>query len=135
MYNIEQSQRMLRLRIKIDVWSKELGVPENERELGREKLMDAYMHLPPVRIWLYSKQLRRMFRSHRQDVLGVLGDYASSSLALDILCDKPEDIIAAGRVLKSCVCLLLERAMLTNIQRSAVLLQEKCLTASSTTQL
>lgn len=46
----------MRLRIKIDVWSK--GLDEALRERNRNLLMDAYTRLPPHRFWLYTKHWR-----------------------------------------------------------------------------
>lgn len=63
------------------------------------------MQLPPVRIWLYSKQLRHKARSHRQKVSA---DYGFSSLGSEVLglYDKPEDILAAGKPFEICTLLL-----------------------------
>ncbi|KAL6794460.1 hypothetical protein J3E68DRAFT_406842 [Trichoderma sp. SZMC 28012] len=54
--DMRQVYLMMRLRIKIDVWSK--GLDETLRERNRNLLMDAYTRLPPHRFWLYTKHWR-----------------------------------------------------------------------------
>jgi len=48
----EQIPRMWILRVKIDVWSQ--GVDEAIREKNRNLLNEAYLQLPPYRVWLYT---------------------------------------------------------------------------------
>jgi hypothetical protein len=50
----EQAKRMWTLRVKIDSWSKG-KVDEVIRQRNRELLMDAYLRLPPGRVWLFVK--------------------------------------------------------------------------------
>ncbi|KAK0757604.1 hypothetical protein N5P37_009618, partial [Trichoderma harzianum] len=54
--DLRQVYLMMRLRIKIDVWSK--GLDETLRERNRNLLMDAYTRLPSHRFWLYTKHWR-----------------------------------------------------------------------------
>lgn len=98
MYNIQQAQRMLTLRVKLDTWFTELGLAEDMRRFGRQKLLDMYMRLPPVRVWLYTKQLRIMFASG--EIL--LSGHEPSHPEFEVLgsCDQPEDVIGAGAYLK-----------------------------------
>lgn len=87
MYNIEQSIRMLKLRMMLADWAK--GAPEPLREKCGRMLHDIYLRLPPVRVWLYAKQARNVLL--RQE--GAKG--ADFDQQLEI-CDKPEDVVAAG---------------------------------------
>ncbi|KAK3934673.1 hypothetical protein QBC46DRAFT_426139 [Diplogelasinospora grovesii] len=57
--DIEQARRMIRLRIKIDVWSQ--GLHESIRQNSRQVLEDTYVRFPPRRVWLYLKLARAMF--------------------------------------------------------------------------
>jgi hypothetical protein len=50
----EQAQRMWTLRVKIDSWSQG-KVDEAIRQRNRELLIDAYLRLPPSRVWLFVK--------------------------------------------------------------------------------
>jgi hypothetical protein len=50
----EQAQRMWTLRVKIDSWSQG-KVDEALRQRNRELLIDAYLRLPPSRVWLFVK--------------------------------------------------------------------------------
>jgi hypothetical protein len=53
----EQAQRMWTLRVKIDSWSQG-KVDEDIRQRNRELLIDAYLRLPPGRVWLFVKLSR-----------------------------------------------------------------------------
>ncbi|KAG5959387.1 hypothetical protein E4U57_000723 [Claviceps arundinis] len=88
-----QSARMLKLRIKIDVWSR--GVDENLRHSNREYLIEQYLMLPRRRFWLYLKRCRLSedMEHHKEGQHPV-------NLHTSVL-DAPEDIIArAWRVAK-----------------------------------
>ncbi|KAM0429597.1 hypothetical protein ACHAPT_006193 [Fusarium lateritium] len=61
-YDMHQSSLMLKLRIKIDAWSK--GVDEAIRQRNRVLLMQEYMNLPSRRFWLYLKSCRLMVLAH-----------------------------------------------------------------------
>lgn len=83
-----QSARMLKLRIKIDVWSR--GVDENLRHSNREYLIEQYLMLPRRRFWLYLKRCRLSedMEHHKEGQHPV-------NLHTSVL-DAPEDIIARG---------------------------------------
>ncbi|KAG6118119.1 hypothetical protein E4U14_007164 [Claviceps sp. LM454 group G7] len=88
-----QSARMLKLRIKIDVWSR--GVDEHLRQRSRECLIEQYLMLPRRRLWLYLKRhrLSEDMEHHKEGQRHV-------NLHTSVL-DAPEDIIArAWRVAK-----------------------------------
>lgn len=87
--DLEQTRRMLQLRIKLDVWSQ--GSPEWMRNRNRELLTDAYLRLPSARVWLYAKRLRIMILYHDSDAdlrRELDGQVFNPNL--------PEDIIAGG---------------------------------------
>jgi hypothetical protein len=75
---------MVKLRIKIDVWSQ--GMDEMIREEIRGKLRDLFCQLPPRRLWHYLKHLRNL--EFKNSV-----DSGSSNLPADVM-DGPEDVIA-----------------------------------------
>ncbi|KAH7023846.1 hypothetical protein EDB80DRAFT_698755 [Ilyonectria destructans] len=56
LYDMEQSGLMWKLRVKIDSWSQ--GVDEHIRARNRRLLIDAYLRLPPGRVWFFLKRLR-----------------------------------------------------------------------------
>ncbi|KAG6032684.1 hypothetical protein E4U19_007258 [Claviceps sp. Clav32 group G5] len=88
-----QSARMLKLRIKIDVWSR--GVDEKLRHSNREYLVQQYLMLPRRRFWLYLKRRRLSedMEHHKEGQRPV--DLHTSVL------DAPEDVVArAWRVAK-----------------------------------
>ncbi|RFU24898.1 hypothetical protein B7463_g11446, partial [Scytalidium lignicola] len=58
LYDMEQSQRMVKLRIKVDVWSK--GLDESFREQIREQVGEIFCQLPVRRLWFYLKRIRNM---------------------------------------------------------------------------
>ncbi len=55
---MDQSRRMLVLRVKIDSWSE--GVDRAIRQRNRDFLNKIYLRLPPPRVWLYFKRVRLM---------------------------------------------------------------------------
>ncbi|AEO66556.1 uncharacterized protein THITE_2144086 [Thermothielavioides terrestris NRRL 8126] len=57
MEDLTQAQRMWTLRVKIDAWS-EGRVDEKIRQRNRELLLDAYLRLPPRRVWSFVKFAR-----------------------------------------------------------------------------
>lgn len=87
---------MLNLRIKLDVWLAEMGVPQLTREVCRQKLEGAYTRLPSDRFLLYTKSVRLMLArgraGERADVESMMSELASNPIILD----KPEEIVAAG---------------------------------------
>lgn len=78
---------MLRLRIKIDTWSKYLL--EDWREEIRCNLRDLYCQLPIRRVWLYLKRTR---------ALQLQGGFWMGRKEFDLqgLMRGPEDVIACG---------------------------------------
>jgi len=56
--DLDQIQRMWKLRVKIDSWSR--GVDEAIRQRNRDLVEEAYMRLPPSRYILYFKFCRRV---------------------------------------------------------------------------
>ncbi|KAG5933217.1 hypothetical protein E4U60_004612 [Claviceps pazoutovae] len=88
-----QSARMLKLRIKIDVWSR--GVDEQLRHRNREYLIQQYLMLPRRRLWLYLKRRRLS-----EDMEYRKESQRPVNLHTSVL-DAPEDIVArAWRVVK-----------------------------------
>ncbi|KAI0165415.1 hypothetical protein GGR52DRAFT_558618 [Hypoxylon sp. FL1284] len=86
--DLEQAQRMLTLRIKIDVWSK--GIPEPIREQARIWLGDIYVEgCPSRRILLYLKRIRAMILWHDKEGHTMQEAGKDSSVL-----DGPEDTIA-----------------------------------------
>jgi hypothetical protein len=85
-FDLDQARRMVKLRIKIDVWSQ--GVEEHIREATRENLRDLFCQLQPTRVWYYLKLIRNMvLNGHRPDsALPDFGDFK----------DRPEDTIVEG---------------------------------------
>jgi hypothetical protein len=78
---------MVKMRIKIDVWSQ--GLHESKREEIRDHLRDIYCGLPARRVWFYLKHIRNMHvRSDR-----LLG----TQFNLENVADGPEDGIANGK--------------------------------------
>ena len=85
--DMDQAAKMVKMRIKIDVWSK--GLDEGVREKIRENLMDLFFQLPARRVWYYLKHIRHMHaRSDR-----LLG----TQFNLENVADGPEDAIANGK--------------------------------------
>ncbi|KAJ3495104.1 hypothetical protein NLG97_g3636 [Lecanicillium saksenae] len=85
--DLDQAARMIRLRIKIDVWSQ--GISEDLRHANRVRLLDIYRQLPRRRLWLYLKRWRAM----------ELGQ--SRGVDAEAFVDGPEDIVAkASRLMK-----------------------------------
>lgn len=87
---MRQVYLMMKLRIKIDVWSK--GLDEALRERNRNLLMDAYTRLPPHRFWLYTKHWR-------DTILRRPGDrrIAGHAVPQNVNDERPEDVIAKGK--------------------------------------
>ncbi|KAK4066127.1 uncharacterized protein Triagg1_8195 [Trichoderma aggressivum f. europaeum] len=83
---------MMKLRIKIDVWSR--GLDEALRERNRNLLMDAYTRLPSHRFWLYTKHWRDTIL--RGPGRSRMNENTQSQNAND---KGPEDAIARGNKL------------------------------------
>jgi hypothetical protein len=94
-----QAALMWKLRVKIDVWSH--GLDESLRQRNRELLIEAYLRLPPRRIWHFVKLIRFAFLSKtpRPEAEGELYD------PLDPLVQGPEDTVAQGKCSASIVYL------------------------------
>lgn len=86
--DMEQVGLMMKLRIKIDAWS--WGIDEGLRERNRELLMNAYLRLPPGRVWLYLKHWRST-QMHDPDSPVLAADHIHEHW------DGPEDVIAKGK--------------------------------------
>lgn len=85
--DLDQSAKMLNMRIKIDVWTQ--GLDESFREKVRENLRDLFCQLPARRVWYYLKRIRYML---------LKGDgTGESQLDSDHLMGGPEDVIVNGR--------------------------------------
>lgn len=84
---MEQSGRILAMRVKLDVWTQ--GAPEPWREKCRQTLEDMYFCLPAVRVSLYAKRVRHI----------LLNPSEATGPELDLESDifaKAEDAVAAG---------------------------------------
>ena len=57
---MDQAGKMLKMRIKIDVWSQ--GLSNDQRENIRKNLGELFVQLPARRVWLYLKSVRLMLR-------------------------------------------------------------------------
>lgn len=88
--DMDQAAKMLKMRIKIDVWSQ--GLAENKRVEIRENLQDLFCQLPARRVWLYLKRIRFMHMRERVPI-GMIDSQLDSN---DML-DGPEDIIVNGK--------------------------------------
>jgi hypothetical protein len=88
--DLDQAAKMLKLRIKIDVWSQ--GLDERIRVEIREHLRDLFCQLPARRVWLYLKRIRYM-RMREIKSNGTVG----LELDSDDFADGPEDIIVNGK--------------------------------------
>jgi hypothetical protein len=87
--DMDQALRMVKFRIKIDVWTK--GLEESIREDIREKLGDLFCQLPFRRLWYYLKQLRLMSLNSPESLSDLNGDIQEI--------DGPEDVIVKGNTL------------------------------------
>lgn len=83
--DMDQSAKMLSLRIKIDVWSK--GIDESIREEIRNHLRDLFCQLLARRVWFYLKHIRCLELDKRRPDI---------NFRLDDLMDGPEDVIVNG---------------------------------------
>ncbi len=94
---MKQARLMWKLRVKIDVWSQ--GLDESLRQSNRELLIEAYLQLPPRRVWLFVKHIRFAFL---RQMAGPEGENELYDL-LDSFVQGPEDVIAQGKYLVSYV--------------------------------
>ena len=85
--DLDQSAKMLKMRIKIDVWTQ--GHDESFREKVRENLRELFCQLPARRVWYYLKRIRYMHQVH-----GRVG----SPSALESSIDEVEDVIVQGTI-------------------------------------
>lgn len=88
-WDLKQSNLMWTLRVKIDSWSQ--GLDENLRARNRRLLIDAYLRLPPRRVFLFANRMRSEFLSRFQ--LEESGHMAQDSNPPQ---DNPENVIAKG---------------------------------------
>jgi hypothetical protein len=84
--DMDQAHRMLKMRIKIDVWSQ--GLDESFRAGIREHLRDLYCQLPARRVWYYLKLVRYMHQG---------GNGAHGMVESQPDPDGPEDVIVNGK--------------------------------------
>ncbi|KAK7408402.1 hypothetical protein QQX98_009442 [Neonectria punicea] len=89
LYDLEQASLMWNLRVKIDAWSQ--GVDESVRQRNRQLLIEAYLRLPPRRVWLFVKQLR-----YEHDNLALKTKGRSDVPPLNGTFNDSEDVIARG---------------------------------------
>lgn len=82
---------MLKLRIKIDVWSEGFG--EALRQTIRDRLLDVYQQLPRRRLWLFLKKQRFM-------------EFCNKGGENDAYLNEPEDAVARGRMCPSFHCFI-----------------------------
>ncbi|MCJ1471582.1 hypothetical protein MMC13_000222 [Lambiella insularis] len=87
--DFEQAAKMLKLRIKIDTWTK--GLAEQQREDTRNNLRDMYCELPAQQVWIYMKRIRFMLTGGT--ILGWENNIEDSNLRAELL-PGPEDVIA-----------------------------------------
>jgi hypothetical protein len=83
---------MLKLRIKIDTWTK--GLDEKVREKVRVDLLHLYWELPPQRLWVFLKRWRFMINGGT--ILGLRSDVHDYPLPAELL-SGPEDVIAMSK--------------------------------------
>lgn len=88
--DMDQAAKMVKMRIKIDVWSK--GLDEEVREEIRDNLRDLFCQLPSRRVWYYLKHIRHMQIKGKQALRGI-----KSQLDADHLMEGPEDVIVNGK--------------------------------------
>ena len=88
--DMDQAHRMLKMRIKIDVWSQ--GLDESFRAGIRENLRDLYCQLPTRRVWYYLKLVRNMLLGGN----GAHGMVEPQPDPEDIM-GGPEDVIINGK--------------------------------------
>ena len=86
-----QATLMWKLRIKIDVWSQ--GLDESLRERNRKLLIEAYLRLPPRRVWHFVKHIRVVFLS--KSLLHGLDNEPYDPIGSSF--QEPEDTIARGK--------------------------------------
>lgn len=92
---MEQSGLMWKLRVKIDSWSQ--GVDEHIRQRNRRLLIDAYLRLPPGRVWFFLKHRRFETLKLQARSLGNMEGKNGLHFRPDIVEDGPEDVIARGK--------------------------------------
>lgn len=84
---MDQARRMVKMRVKFDVWSQ--GLDEGFRDKIRNNLRDLFCQLPVRRVWLYLKYIRGM-------ILGDFGPWDGVMQESNVMFDGPEDTIARG---------------------------------------
>lgn len=82
---------MWKLRVKIDVWSQ--GLDQSLRQRNRDLLIEAYLRLPPRRVWHFVKHIRFAFLARNTKLKGKNESYDPA----DSFVDGPEDTIAQGK--------------------------------------
>ncbi|KAI5455794.1 hypothetical protein BGZ63DRAFT_397949 [Mariannaea sp. PMI_226] len=105
--DIEQAGLMIKLRIKIDVWS--YGIDESLRQRNRDLLMDAYLRLPSSRVWLYLKYWRSTLLRNPDNPIPATETIDQE----DSHFEGPEDVIAKAQH-------IIDPAKLNNLMKIAV---------------
>lgn len=105
--DVDQSAKMLNLRIKIDVWSK--GIDESIREEIRNHLRDLFCQLPARRVWFYLKRIRYLELNERRP--------DDINFHLEDLMDGAEDVIVnANHIIRANdLCRLMYFATLNHV--------------------
>ncbi|KAJ9616680.1 hypothetical protein H2200_000399 [Cladophialophora chaetospira] len=105
--DLDRSAKMLKLRIKIDVWTQ--GLDESFREKVRTNLRELFCQLPARRVWYYLKRTRFM-------VLG--GGTLRPQVQADTSLEGPEDsIVTVSQLFRTPVdlCRMMHFATLNGI--------------------
>ena len=92
---MDQAQKMLNMKIEIDVWSQ--GLSKSQRGDIQVKLGRLFCQLPERRVWLYLRKVRVMLRS---------GNYGEARQVVDVSKlewlgkgEEAEDVIVDGKFL------------------------------------
>lgn len=89
--DLDQARRMVKLRIKIGVWSQ--GLDESKREKIHENLRDVFCQVPARHLWYYLKQLQIMQLTETPRRLSDVADENPE------LMNGPEDDIVKGNTI------------------------------------
>lgn len=88
--DMDQAGRMVKMRIKIDVWSQ--GLDEDFRQKIRKNLQDLFCELPPRRVYHYLKHIRHLELTR----FGPNGDQGPRFDPEDLIAG-PEDVLVRGK--------------------------------------
>jgi len=93
MEDMTQGKRMWTLRVKIDSWSNG-KVDEATRQRNRELLLEAYLRLPPRRVWMHVKIIR----------FAILHAHYEIEHEDEVFESRPEDEVARGMFQRGICC-------------------------------